>query len=92
MLFFLQELKKLRRELAEKSRVVGDTRNWLKMQEDMQRAEHDKILVLKELEEKSREFMRFVVALLSSFLFFSYVPYNYINYFFQTERRRRRGN
>eukprot|EP00026_Physarum_polycephalum_P001361 Phypoly_transcript_01362.p1 GENE.Phypoly_transcript_01362~~Phypoly_transcript_01362.p1 ORF type:complete len:840 (+),score=175.37 Phypoly_transcript_01362:739-3258(+) len=52
------ELKKLRRELAEKSRVVGDTRNWLKMQEDMQRAEHDKILILKELEDKSREFMR----------------------------------
>ena len=54
--------------------MVGDTRNWLKMQEDMQRAEHDKILILKELEEKSREFMRFVLAL-SSFLFFSFLMF-----------------
>lgn len=54
----------MRRELAEKSRVVGDTRNWLKMQEDMQRAEHDKIMILKELEEKSREFMRYFSFLL----------------------------
>ena len=53
-----RELKQLRAQLEERSRVVVDQRRLLELDEQRRRAEEDKMAAIRALEARSREFMR----------------------------------
>jgi kinesin family protein 3/17 len=53
-----RELRKLRAELAQRSRELVDKRHLLEAEEQKRRAEHERLEVLKALEARSREFLR----------------------------------
>eukprot|EP00761_Pharyngomonas_kirbyi_P013092 gb/GECH01013119.1/.p1 GENE.gb/GECH01013119.1/~~gb/GECH01013119.1/.p1 ORF type:complete len:907 (+),score=235.75 gb/GECH01013119.1/:1-2721(+) len=53
-----KELKKLRSELAERSKTVVDKRRMLELEEQKKRAEQDKLAAITALEKRSEEFLQ----------------------------------
>lgn len=51
------ELKKLRKQLADKTNDIHDKKEWLRLEQDKKRAEEDKEAAISALETRSREYL-----------------------------------